>query len=57
MAYRSAIHETTANAPAKIVFGNELRLPADLQFKTHQTSNSTVNDYIQNLREKLDGVH
>ncbi|UYV73615.1 K02A2.6-like [Cordylochernes scorpioides] len=32
MAYRAAIHETTGQTPAKIMFGRELRLPCDLEF-------------------------
>ncbi|UYV67829.1 K02A2.6-like [Cordylochernes scorpioides] len=32
MAYRAAIHETTGQTPANIMFGRELRLPCDLEF-------------------------
>jgi hypothetical protein len=32
MAYRSAVHETTAHSPAKVIFGTDLRLPPDLKF-------------------------
>ncbi|UYV73470.1 K02A2.6-like [Cordylochernes scorpioides] len=34
MAYRAAIHETTGQTPAKVMFGRELRLPCDLEFGT-----------------------
>uniref|UniRef100_A0A1B0GEE5 Integrase catalytic domain-containing protein n=1 Tax=Glossina morsitans morsitans TaxID=37546 RepID=A0A1B0GEE5_GLOMM len=34
MAYRSAVNNTTALPPAKILFGSNLRLPADMKFGT-----------------------
>ena len=32
MAYRAAIHETTKQTPARVIFGHEIRLPCDLIF-------------------------
>ncbi|GFV41341.1 retrovirus-related Pol polyprotein from transposon 412 [Trichonephila clavipes] len=32
LAYRSVVHETTSYSPSQILFGRDLRLPADLLF-------------------------
>ena len=32
MAYWFAVHETTGQTPARVIFGNDLRLPIDLKF-------------------------
>ena len=41
LAYRSAIHDSTSRTPAKVLFGNELKLPGDLIFGA--TPNDDVN--------------
>jgi hypothetical protein len=57
MAYRSAVHETTSYTPAKILFGMDLRLPADLEFGTQLRINESINGYAQKIREELNEVH
>ncbi|UYV69434.1 K02A2.6-like, partial [Cordylochernes scorpioides] len=53
MAYRAAIHETTGQTPAKIMFGRELRLPCDLEFGSPGEPPTEVTDYVNNLRSIL----
>ncbi|KAJ8948845.1 hypothetical protein NQ318_013497 [Aromia moschata] len=49
LAYRFAVHETPGKTPARIVFGKELRLPADLLFG-HPTERHTDPDtYVGEL--------
>jgi len=57
MAYRSAVHDTTSHTPAKILFGTDLRLPADLEFGMKPSVDKDVNSYGQQIREELDEIH
>ncbi|UYV63183.1 K02A2.6-like [Cordylochernes scorpioides] len=57
MAYRAAIHETTGQTPAKIMFGRELRLPCDLEFGSPGEPPAEVTDYVNNLRSILLETH
>ncbi|XP_063215566.1 retrovirus-related Pol polyprotein from transposon 412 isoform X1 [Bacillus rossius redtenbacheri] len=57
MAYRAAIHDSTGQTPASIVFGQELRLPCDIKFgHPHQESTSTT-DYVNRLEERMTFIH
>ena len=57
MAYRSAVHETTGQTPAKIVFGSDLRLPVDLKFGSKLETKEANGNYVSNLQDKLILVH
>ncbi|UYV84336.1 K02A2.6-like [Cordylochernes scorpioides] len=57
MAYRAAIHETTGQTPAKIMFGRELRLPCDLEFGSPGEPPAEVTYYVNNLRSILLETH
>ncbi|UYV61692.1 K02A2.6-like [Cordylochernes scorpioides] len=57
MAYRAAIHETTGQTPAKIMFGRELRLPCDLEFGSPEEPPAEVAGYVNNLRSLLLETH
>jgi len=57
LAYRSAIHDTTGFTPARVLFGRELRLPCDLKFGTPNEEHVEINDYIDELKEKLLSIH
>lgn len=57
MAYRSARHETTAYSPAEIIFGNGIRLPADLKFGTPTYSTFNRDDYVDRQRLLLSKIH
>ncbi|UYV61797.1 K02A2.6-like, partial [Cordylochernes scorpioides] len=57
MAYRAAIHETTGQTPAKVMFGRELRLPCDLEFGTPGGPPVEVTSYVGELRGVLSETH
>ncbi|VEN45006.1 unnamed protein product [Callosobruchus maculatus] len=57
LAYRSAVHETTGETPASIVFGRELRLPCDLMFGCNPGDDVAGEDYVANLRRRMDEAH
>ncbi|UYV79908.1 K02A2.6-like [Cordylochernes scorpioides] len=57
MANRAAIHETTGQTPANILFGRELRLPCDLEFGSPGEPPAEVTEYVNNLRSILSETH
>ncbi|XP_018791132.1 PREDICTED: uncharacterized protein K02A2.6-like [Bactrocera latifrons] len=57
LAYRSAKHETTGYTPAKIIFGSDLRLPADLKFGMNPAAVRNDGDYCSALKEKINELH
>lgn len=56
-AYRSSIHETTGQTPASIIFGRELRLPCDLKFGCKPGEDMAGEDYVYELRKRMDEAH
>ncbi|CAB4029533.1 Retrovirus-related Pol poly from transposon 412, partial [Paramuricea clavata] len=59
LAYRTSIHESTKQTPACLMFGREVRLPIDLLYgrPPEPVLPSTVDDYVSNLRGKLEEIH
>lgn len=57
MAYRSAINESTGQTPAKILFGREMRLPCDLEFGCRPGEDVAGEDYVVQLRRRMDDMH
>ena len=57
MAYRSSVHETTGQTPANILFGRELRLPCDLIFGSKPGEDLAGEDYVTDLRRRMDDIH
>ncbi len=57
LAYRSAIHETTGQTPASVIFGRELRLPCDLQYGAKPGEDLVGEDYVTDLRRKMNAIH
>ncbi|XP_063907405.1 uncharacterized protein K02A2.6-like [Zophobas morio] len=57
LAYRAAIHDTTGQTPAHVLFGKELRLPCDLVFGLPSEEPMEVRDYVDEQKEKLINVH
>ena len=58
MSYRSAIHESTKQTPAKLLFGCEINLPIDLLFgRPPNEQVETVDDYVETLEKRLENVY
>ena len=58
MAYRTAVHETSGNTPAKLMLGWNLRLPVDLLTgRPDDEPSSQTTDYALDLQERLERVH
>ncbi|GFV79398.1 uncharacterized protein TNCV_1903701 [Trichonephila clavipes] len=49
LAYRSAAHETTGCSPSQMLFGRDLRLPADLPFSRPPVAPLAPEEYIEKL--------
>ncbi|XP_050519398.1 uncharacterized protein LOC126893360 [Diabrotica virgifera virgifera] len=57
MAYRSAVNESTGQTPAKVLFGREMRLPCDLEFGCRPGEDVAGEDYVNELRRRMDDIH
>jgi len=61
LAYRSSKHESTGVTPAELYLGRDLRLPLDLLRgnppELQDQELQTVEEYIKNLKEKIEKVH
>src|SRR5436189_6411153 len=57
LAYRASVQETTGQSPAKIIFGRELRLPCDLNFGTKLGEEISGEDYVSDLRHRMEDIH
>lgn len=57
LAYRSAVHETTGQAPSSVIFGRNIKLPGDLLFGKPKDKNIPVADYVKKLEERLEDIH
>ena len=60
LAYRSTVHNTTSLSPAKVLFGTDLKLPADLEFGAASSSENesskekeTLNELHEYVRRKI----
>ena len=52
MAYRSAVHDTTGNTPARMMLGRDLKLPVDLCFgRPEEEPIESTSDYVTTLQE------
>lgn len=58
MAYRSAVHESTKETPAKLMFGRELNLPIDLLVgRPPGKTIKNVPEYVRNLQTEMEKTH
>ncbi|GFX28125.1 hypothetical protein TNCV_424521 [Trichonephila clavipes] len=57
LAYRSAVHETTNYSPSQMLFGCDLRLPADLLFSRPPDAPLAPEEYIEKLQARMEEMH
>lgn len=57
LAYRSAVHDTTGQTPAKLLLGRELRLPVDLVLGSSPEESTNIPEYVRTLQQNLHQVH
>ncbi|GFV15901.1 retrovirus-related Pol polyprotein from transposon 412 [Trichonephila clavipes] len=57
MVERSAVHETSGYSPSQMLFGSDLRLPADLLFSRPPDAPMAPKEYIEKLQERMEEMH
>ncbi|GFV84435.1 retrovirus-related Pol polyprotein from transposon 412 [Trichonephila clavipes] len=57
LAYRSAVHEIPVYSPSQILFGRDLRLPADLLFSRQPDAPLVPEEYIEKLQARMEEMH
>ncbi|GFW49334.1 retrovirus-related Pol polyprotein from transposon 412 [Trichonephila clavipes] len=57
MVERSAVHETTSYSPSQMLFGRDLRLPADLLFSRPPDASLASEEYIEKLQARMEEMH
>ncbi|GFW93189.1 retrovirus-related Pol polyprotein from transposon 412 [Trichonephila clavipes] len=57
LAYRSAFQETTSYSPSQVLFGRDLRLPANLLFSRPPDASLAPEDYIEKLQVRMEEMH
>ncbi|GFV39644.1 retrovirus-related Pol polyprotein from transposon 412 [Trichonephila clavipes] len=57
LTYRSAVHETTGYSPSQMLFGHDLRLPADLLFSQPPDAPLAPEEYIEKLQAQMEKMH
>ena len=53
LAYRSSVHSSTKETPARLMFGRELKLPVDIMFNDSREHVKSVPDYMIDLEISL----
>ncbi|GFX96667.1 retrovirus-related Pol polyprotein from transposon 412 [Trichonephila clavipes] len=57
LAYRSDVHETTVYSPSQMLFGRNIRLPADLLFSRPPDAPLAPEEYIEKLQARKEEMH
>jgi transposase InsO family protein len=58
MAYRTAVHESTGQMPARLMMGHELRIPVDLMYgQPPECENNYRSKFAKQLTESLELTH
>lgn len=59
MAYRSSVHASTSMTPNSMIFGREITMPlqAVIPQPSHTSNDDSPNDYMANLKSKLQENH
>ena len=58
MAFRTSVHESTGYTPQFLVFGEEIKLPIDIQYPSPEQPNKTdVHQFVQQKRVDMQRAH
>ena len=58
MAYRTAVHQSTGQTPARLMMGHELRIPVDLMYgQPPGCGNKYESEFAKQLTESLELTH
>ncbi|GFT23544.1 retrovirus-related Pol polyprotein from transposon 412 [Trichonephila clavipes] len=57
LAYRGVVHETASYSPSQMLFGRDLRLPADLLFSRPPDATLAPEEYIEKLQARKEKIH
>ncbi|GFV74732.1 hypothetical protein TNCV_1039701 [Trichonephila clavipes] len=57
MVKRNAVHETTGYSSSQMLFGHDLRLPADLLFSRPSDAPLAPEEYIEKLQARMEEMH
>ncbi|GFW96196.1 retrovirus-related Pol polyprotein from transposon 412 [Trichonephila clavipes] len=57
LAYMSVVLETTGYSPSQMLFGRDLRLPADLLFSWPADAPLAPEEYVEKLQARMEEIH
>ncbi|GFW00520.1 retrovirus-related Pol polyprotein from transposon 412 [Trichonephila clavipes] len=57
LAYMNAVHGTTGYSPSQMLFGRDLRLPADLLFSRPPDAPLAPEEHIEKLQVRMEEMH
>ncbi|GFT54355.1 retrovirus-related Pol polyprotein from transposon 412 [Trichonephila clavipes] len=57
LSYRSVVHETTRYSPSQMLFGRDLRLPADFLFRRPPDAPLVPEEYVKKLHAREEEMH
>eukprot|EP00117_Sycon_ciliatum_P001937 scpid64630/ scgid7390/ Retrovirus-related Pol polyprotein from transposon 412; Protease; Reverse transcriptase; Endonuclease len=57
LSYRAAVHKSTGFSPARLLYGADVRLPADIVFNLPLPPSTDMHTYVRSLDTSLRNIH